>query len=132
MPERAIIPLLPALSLGFILGVLVAVTQLTSSGRTIVGIVGVVLVVGAGLSSVVKAPGRPADKRLLALLRAGLAAAVFLFLYIALVAFLGEGAVIVGLLFLLGTVVLALILAQLKVAPAARERRPDGQTAPSP
>ena len=132
MPERAIISLLPALSLGFILGVLVAVTQLTATGRTIIGAVAAALVFAAGLASVVKARGRSSEKGIVALLRAGLGAALFCFIYVALLAFLGEGAVLLALAFLAGAIVLALVLARVKVAPEARGTLPDGGTAPSP
>ena len=114
MPDRAIIPLLPALSLGFIAGIITAALQLTSGAALVVGVVGAVLVALAALSSVFGVSGDRSEKKIVAALRAACAVALYGCMFLFIQGFLreGEGAAIVWLA--LG-IVLAIVLSQLRV-----------------
>ena len=114
MPDRAIIPLLPALSLGFIGGIIAAALQLTSGAALAVGVVGGLLVAMAALSSVFGVSGDKQEKTIVAGLRAALAVALYACMFLFIQGFLRHGEA-TSLVWLVLGVVLAIVLAQLRV-----------------
>jgi hypothetical protein len=114
VPDRAIIPLLPALSIGFICGIIAAAMQLESGTTLIVGVVGGVAVALAALSSVFGVGGDTGEKAIVAALRAGCAVALFACMYLFILGFLREGEAS-SLIWLVLGVVLAIVLTQLRV-----------------
>ena len=114
MPDRAIIPLLPALSIGFIAGIITAALQLTSGAGLVVGIVGGVLVAMAALSSVFGVSGDRDEKAIVAGLRAACAVALYACMFLFIQGFLRAGEA-TSLVWLVLGIVLALVLTQLRV-----------------
>ena len=114
MPDRAIIPLLPALSIGFIAGIITAALQLTSGQGLVVGIVGGVFVAMAALSSVFGVSGDREEKAIVAGLRAACAVALYACMFLFIQGFLREGKASSMVWLVLG-IVLALVLTQLRV-----------------
>ena len=114
MPDRAIIPLLPALSLGFIAGIIAAALQLTSGAALVVGVAGGILVALAAVSSVFGVRGDRDEKMIVAALRAGCAVALYACMFLFIQGFLREGKATSLVWFALG-VLLAIVLSQLCV-----------------
>ena len=114
MPDRAIIPLLPALSIGFIAGIITAALQLTSGAALVVAIAGGVVVAMAAVSSVFGVSGDKDEKTIVAGLRAACAVALYGCMFLFIQGFLREGKAS-SLIWLVLGVVLALVLTQLRV-----------------
>ena len=114
MPDRAIIPLLPALSIGFIAGIITAALQLTSGAGLVVGIIGGVFVAMAALSSVFGVSGDREEKAIVAGLRAACAVALYACMFLFIQGFLREGKA-TSLVWLVLGIVLAIVLTQLRV-----------------
>ena len=91
MPDRAIIPLLPAISLGFICGIIASTLQLETGATVAVAVAGIVAVILAGVSSVFGTRGDGAEKAAVAGLRAACAVGLFLCVYLFILGFLGDG-----------------------------------------
>jgi hypothetical protein len=119
MPERAILPLLPAISLGFICGIIAATLQLESGATIMVAVAGVIAVILAGVSSVFGTRGDSGEKAIVAALRAACAVALFLCIYLFILGFLGGGN-LVGLIWLVLAAVAGLLLTRFRV----RDRGP--------
>ena len=115
MPDRAIIPLLPALSLGFIAGIITAALQLTSGAGLVVGIVGGVIVAMAALSSVFGVSGDRDEKAIVAGLRAACAVALYACMFLFILRFLRQGNVLGALPWVVLGIAFGLILTQLRV-----------------
>ena len=114
MPDRAIIPLLPALSIGFIAGIITAALQLSSGAALAVAIAGGIVVAMAALSSVFGVSGDKDEKMIVAALRAGCAVALYGCMFLFIQGFLREGKAS-SLIWLVLGIVLALVLTQLRV-----------------
>jgi hypothetical protein len=114
VPDRAIIPLLPALSIGFIAGIITAALQLTSGAAIVVAIAGGVLVAMAAASSVFGVSGDSGEKTIVAALRAACAVALFGCMFLFIQGFLREGKMSSVIWLVLG-IALALVLTQLRV-----------------
>lgn len=98
MPDRAVIPLMVAVSTAFIAGVIASVLQIHGGGAIALGFAAGLLVMAAGAFSIAggKAPAR--EKNLIGALRGGLAVGLFVFVYIGTLAFLRDGAFALALL----------------------------------
>ncbi len=94
MPDRAIIALLPAASLGFIAGIIAATLQLGDGSVLLVGLVGAVAVILAGATSVFGVRADGGEKALVATLRAACAVGVFVCIYLFILGFLRDGNVL--------------------------------------
>jgi hypothetical protein len=114
VPDRAIIPLLPALSIGFIAGIIAAALQLTGGATLAVGIAGGVLVALAAVSSVFGVGGDTGEKTIVAALRAACAVALFACMFLFIQGFLREGSAS-SLVWLVLGIVIAVVLTQLRV-----------------
>jgi uncharacterized membrane protein len=121
MQERAIIPLLPAVTLAFICGVIGAATQLTGSSRVWLALVGAIVVAAAAASSVLRDGAEGPERTIVGVLRALLAVAVFGLIYFALLTLLADGNVFLFLVFLILAGGCALILAQQRVSRPASQ-----------
>jgi hypothetical protein len=131
MPERALLPLMPALTLGFLLGIIVAASRATDGTTFAVGAVGAVVVLLAGGVSVFRAGGPPAERALVGVLRAAGAVALFACVYLALLNLLRDAEVVMFFLFMAVGLVVGLALAGIRVRggrgrPAAPTERPGG------
>lgn len=118
MPDRAIPPLLVSVIAGFTGGLIVVMLQLDRGAVIVLGIAAAAGVVLASLPTTVRQRAPATEKLAVSLLRTGLALAVFVFTYAALIALLSEGSA-VGFLYVLIALVNGIALSQLDV----RERK---------
>jgi hypothetical protein len=114
MPERALIPLIPALTGGFIAGAVMAITQQYGTAALVVGLLVGLVVAVFGFLSVVKAPGEESERWIVGALRGVVAAATFGFLYAGILYAVRDGSAI-GLLWLLFAGVFGLLLTRFRV-----------------
>ena len=115
MPDRAIIPLLPALALGFICGIIAAALQLKTGAAWAVGIAGAVFVAIIASSSVFGAGSDTGEKAIVAALRAASAMALFACMYLFIQAFLRNGSIGMALVWLVLAFAFAMVLTRLRV-----------------
>ena len=122
MPDRAIIPLLPAAALGFICGIVASTLQLEDTPTLLVGLAGAVLVVLAGISSVFGVRADPGEKRIVAALRAACAVGIFVCVYLFMLGLLRDGSIaaIIWLPLALG---LGIVMSRLGVRPRGEVSR---------
>lgn len=118
MPDRAIPPLLVSVIAGFTGGLIVLMLQLDRTQTIVLGLGAAVAVVLASLPTTVRQRAPATEKLTVSLLRTGLALAVFVFTYAALITLLDEGSA-VGFLYALIALINGLALSQLDV----RERK---------
>ena len=128
MPDRAIIPLLPALSIGFIAGIIAAALQLTSGAALAIAIAGGIVVALAAVSSVFGVSGDKDEKTIVAALRAACAVALFGCMFLFIQGFLREGKASSIIWLALG-IVLALVLTRLRVRDRGEIRDADAAAA---
>ena len=93
MPDRVIISLLPAASLGFICGIVVSTLQLEDTPTLVVGLVGAAAVVLAGASSVFGVRADTGEKAIVGALRAACAVGIFFCIYLFILGFLRDGSI---------------------------------------
>jgi hypothetical protein len=115
VPDRAIIAILPALSLGFICGVIVSALQLDTTGTMIVGVVGGIAVAAAAGSSVFGVGGEAGEKAIVAGLRGACAVALYACMFLFILAFLRRGDILGSLPWAVLGGVFGLVLTQLRV-----------------
>lgn len=127
MPDRAIIPLLPAVSLGFLCGIVVSVLLLESGPTLAVGVAGGVLTALAALTSVFGVRGDSGEKAIVAGLRALTAVALFACVYLFMLGFLREGSP-AAIVWLVLAVAAGLLLTRFRVRDREPVRR-DAETA---
>ena len=114
MPDRAIIPLLPALALGFICGIIASALLLEDGGTLAVGVVGAVATAVFALSSIFGVKGDQGEKAIVAALRAACAVGLFACIYLFMLGFLREGSAI-AIVWVPLAIVFGLLLARLRV-----------------
>ncbi len=93
MPDRAIIPLLPAAALGFICGIVSSTMQLEDTPTFLVGLAGAIVVVLAGISSVFGVRADSGEKTIVAALRAACAVGIFVCVYLFMLGLLRDGSI---------------------------------------
>ena len=93
MPDRAIIPLLPALALGFICGIIASALLMGDGGTLAVGVAGAIGTAIAAGSSVFGVPGDSGEKAIVAGLRIGTAVVLYACIYLFILGFLREGSI---------------------------------------
>ena len=120
MPDRAIIPLLPALSLGFICGIVASTLQLQDTPTLVVGVLGALVVVAAGVSSVFGVRAEGEEKAIVAALRAACAVGVFVAIYLFILGFLREGSV-AAVIWLFFAIALGVVMSRIAVRDSKRE-----------
>ena len=91
MPDRAIIPLLPALALGFICGIVASALLLEDAATLAVGVAGAVGTAIFATSSVFGVRGPGGEKAMVAGLRVACALGLFVCIYLFMLGFLREG-----------------------------------------
>ena len=114
MPDRAIIPLLPALALGFICGMVASALLLEDGATLAVGIAGAVGTAFFATSSVFGVKGEAGEKAIVAALRVACALGLFACIYLFMLAFLREGSVM-ALVWVPLAAVFGLLLARMRV-----------------
>jgi hypothetical protein len=127
MPDRAIIPLLPALSLGFICGIISSALLLSDGATIIVGVIGAVAVALVSLSSVAGIRADKGEKAIVAALRAGCAAALMVSIYLFILGFLRNGEPLTAMIWLVLAFAFALIITRLCVRERSDGRESDAQ-----
>ena len=128
MSDRAIIAILPALSLGFIAGLITSMAQLERGATWTVGIAGAILVALAAMSSVFGVRAQGGEKAIVGVLRAACAVALYACMFLFILRFLRQGDVLGALPWAVLGVAFGLVLTQLRV----RERdEGQGRTAES-
>jgi hypothetical protein len=101
MPDRAVIPLVCAVSLGFLAGLAAAAFEMTGGQAFAIGLPAAVLVGIAGAASVLGARCAPAERRRLAATRALAGAALLAAILLGMIAFLKNGDLLLTLLWLI-------------------------------
>jgi hypothetical protein len=126
MPDRAIIALFPTFALAFLCGVMGAAYELHGGAAFWLGLVGAVGALIAGLISTFRARGEAEERRIVGALRAALDVAIFVLVYIGLLAFLRDAKPVLGVLLWLVALGCTLALARLRVRDAdeLRDARP--------
>jgi hypothetical protein len=125
MPDRAIIPLLPALALGFICGIVASALLLGDGGTWAVGVAGAVAVGIIASSSVFGASSDTGEKAIVAVLRALTAMALFVAVYLFILAFLRNGQPLMALVWLVMAFAFAMVLTRLRVRDRGELRSGD-------
>ena len=120
MPDRAIIPLLPTASLGFICGIIVATLQLQDGPTLMVGIVGAIAVLLAGASSVFGVRAEGGEKAIVAAVRGACAVGIFACIYLFILGFLRDGS-IAAVIWLPLAIGLGIAMSRVAVRDSARE-----------
>ena len=129
MPDRAIIPLLPALALGFIAGIVTSALLLSDGATLAVGIAGGVVTAFAGASSVFGVRAESGEKAIVAALRVALAVGLYATVFLFILGFLRDGSP-GALVFLAFAIVFAVLLTRLRVREREEiERGESGETA---
>jgi uncharacterized membrane protein YoaK (UPF0700 family) len=114
MPDRAIIPLLPAVSLGFICGVIVSALQMEGGATLAVAVAGALATALAGVSSVFGCRGEAGEKAIVGVLRAACAVALFACIFLFILGFLREGSAL-AIVWLPLALICGLMLARFRV-----------------
>jgi hypothetical protein len=114
MPDRAIIPLLPALSLGFICGIIASALLVGDGGVVAIAVAGSIATALAAGSSVFGVKGDTGEKAIVAGLRILTAIGLFLALYVFILGFLRDGSV-ASVLWLPVIIALAILLTRFRV-----------------
>ena len=122
MPDRVIISLLPALALGFICGIVVSTLQLEDTPTLLVGLIGALVVVGAGASSVFGVRADSWERTMVGALRAACAVGVFLCIYLFMLGFLRDGS-IAAVVWLPLALALGIVMTRIAVRDSARDDR---------
>ncbi len=125
MPDRAIVPLSPAVAGGFIVGLIAAVLQLSRGPMLILLAVGAAATFAAGAVSVGGTRGGGGEKLVVGLLRAGLGAGVFALIYVAMIRFLRDGELLLALGLFAVAIVCAYPLTRMRVHPDTAPRQGD-------
>jgi hypothetical protein len=128
MPDRAIIPLLPALALGFICGIIASALLLGDSGTLVVGLVGAVGTAIAAGSSVFGVRAESGEKAIVAALRIALAIGLYASIYLFILGFLREGSP-VAIIWMVFAGVFALMLTRLRVRDSKLHEPEQGEAA---
>jgi uncharacterized protein YqgC (DUF456 family) len=114
MPDRAIIPLLPALALGFICGIVASALLLEDTPTLVVGVVGAIATAAIALTSIFGVKGDGTEKAAVAGLRAACAVGLYTCIYLFILGFLREGSPI-AIIWVPLAVVFGVLIARLRV-----------------
>ena len=114
MPDRAIIPLLPALALGFICGIVASALLLGDGATLAIGVAGALATALAAGSSVFGVRADSGEKAIVAGLRVALAIGLFVSIFLFILGFLRDGS-IASLVWVAFAIVFALMLSRLRV-----------------
>jgi hypothetical protein len=125
--DRSIIAILPAVSLGFIAGLITSMAQLEPGPTWIVGIAGAVLVALAATSSVFGVRAEAGEKAIVGVLRAACAVALYGCMFLFILKFLRDGAILASLPWVVLGIAFGLVLSRLHVRD--REETSGAQTA---
>ena len=123
MPDRAIPPLLVSLTAGFVGGLVVAMLQLDRTPMILLGVCGAGAVALASLATTIRQRATATEKLAVSLLRTGLALAVFVFTYAAIITFLNEGSAL-AFVYALIALVNGVVLSQLEVRERKEPEKP--------
>ena len=115
MPDRALIPLLPALALGFICGIVASALLLGDGPTLMVGLAGALFTALAGASSVFGVRGDENEKKIVGALRTACAVGLFACVYLFMLGFLREGNVFSALIWLPLAAIFAILITRLRV-----------------
>jgi hypothetical protein len=115
MPDRAIIPLLPALAIGFICGIVSSALLLKDGGTWAIGVVGAIAVGAIASTSVFGVGSDRGEKAIVAALRAATAMGLFAAVYLFILAFLRNGKPLMAIVWLVMAFAFAMVLTRLRV-----------------
>lgn len=121
VPDRAIIAILPALSLGFIAGLISTMLQLEPTPTWYVGIAGGILVALAAGSSVFGVKGDGSEKAIVGVLRGACAVALYACMFLFVSRFL-DGSILGALIWAVLGGVFAAVLTQMRVRERGESR----------
>ena len=110
-----IIPLLPALSLGFICGIISSALLLGTGGVIAVGVAGGIATALAASSSVFATSGDKSEKAIVGVLRAACSVALFACVMLFILGFLRDGKPLGAMIWLVLAFAFAMVLTRLRV-----------------
>jgi hypothetical protein len=122
MPDRAILPLLPALALGFICGIIASALLLGDTGTLAIGVVGAIATALAAASSIFGVPGDSGEKAIVAALRTACAIGLYACIYLFILGFLREGSAI-AIVWVPFAIVFGVLIARLRVRDRGEVQR---------
>ncbi len=128
MPDRAIIPLLPAISLGFICGIICSALLMEGGPTFGVGVAGALATALAAVSSVFGCRGEPGEKAIVAGLRVVCAVALFACVFLFILGFLRDGSAF-ALVWLPLALICGVLLARWRVRDRDAPQQDEAQTA---
>jgi hypothetical protein len=114
VPERAVIPLVFAVSLGFLAGLAAAVFEMAPGQAASLGVPAGALVAIAGVASVIAAPIPPRERVRMAALRALAGACLLAAIFLGMIAFLKSGHIFAAIIW---AIVAGICCAALAVKP---------------
>ena len=120
MPERAIIAILPAVSLGFIAGIICSAAQTSPTTTIVVGVAAAVLTFIAAFSSVFGTRANMGEKAIVGGLRGACAVALYACMFLFVSRFL-DGAVLSALVWAVLGGLFAAVLTQMRVRERGEE-----------
>ena len=115
MPDRMIIPMLPALSLGFICGIISSALLLSTGGVIAVAVAGGIATALAASSSVFQGGGETGEKAIVGALRAACSVALFACVFLFILGFLRDGKPLGAMIWLVLAFAFAAVLSRLRV-----------------
>ena len=110
-----IIPMLPALSLGFICGIIASALLLSTGGVIAVGVAGAIATALAASSSVFQGGGEKSEKAIVGALRAACSVALFGCVMLFILGFLRDGKPLGAMVWLVLAFAFAAVLSRLRV-----------------
>jgi hypothetical protein len=122
MPDRAILPLLPALALGFICGIVSSALLLGDGATLAVGLAGGLATALAAGSSVFGVGGESGEKAIVAGMRIAVAIGLFACVYLFILGFLREGSAL-ALVWIPFAIVFAILLTRFRVRDRGEVQR---------
>ena len=128
MPDRAIVALLPAVSLGFICGIIASTLQLGDGPTLMIALAGGIAVAIAGTSSVFGCKGEAGERAIVGGLRAACGIALFLGIFLFMVGFLRDSQGILAFIWLIVAGIFGLLLARLRVRDRGEPQTTEPQT----
>ena len=115
MPDRAIVALLPAVSLGFICGIIASTLQLGDGATLSIALAGGIAVAIAGTSSVFGCKGEAGERAIVGALRALCGIVLFLGIFLFMIGFLRDSQGILAFIWLIIAGVFGMLLSKLRV-----------------
>ena len=118
MQQRAVLPVLPALMIGFVCGLIGAALQLNTGPLVLLGVVGAIAVIALSTTTVLGIDAPKDERVIVGGLRAIAAALLFVLTYLALLALLQDAKIGMFLVLAVLAIAVAILLTRFRVRDA--------------